>query len=58
LVERFGRPRRAVWLTEEGARRLEAALNEWRRAYAELAALIDAGAVAQIAKATEQLAQD
>ena len=49
--------RRAVWLTEEGARRLESALAEWRKAHAELAALIDVGAVRRIAKATERLAE-
>jgi DNA-binding MarR family transcriptional regulator len=49
--------RRAVWLTEEGARRLESALAEWRKAHAELAALIDVAAVQRIAKATERLAE-
>ena len=49
--------RRAVWLTEEGARRLESALAEWRKAHAELAALVDVGAVRRIAKATERLAE-
>ncbi len=49
--------RRSVWLTEEGARRLEAALVDWRKAHAELAALIDVGAVQRIAKATERLAE-
>ncbi len=49
--------RRAVWLTEEGATRLESALAEWRKAHAELAALIDVGAVQCIAKATERLAE-
>ena len=49
--------RRAVWLTEDGARRLELALAEWRKAHAELAALIDVGAVQRIAKATERLAE-
>ncbi|HKN31020.1 MAG TPA: MarR family winged helix-turn-helix transcriptional regulator [Roseiarcus sp.] len=49
--------RRAVWLSEDGARRLETALAEWRKAHAELAALIDVGAVQRIAKATERLAE-
>ena len=49
--------RRAVWLTEKGARKLEVALVGWRKAHAELAALIDVGAVRQIAKATERLAE-
>ena len=33
--------RRAVWLTEEGARRLEATIPLWRKAHAELAARLD-----------------
>ena len=49
--------RRTVWPTEEGARRLESALEEWRRAHGELAALIDVDAVQRIAKATERLAE-
>jgi len=48
--------RRAVWLTDAGARRLESALGEWRKAHAELAALIDVGAVRAFAEATERLA--
>ena len=32
--------RRAVWLTETGARRLEAAIPVWRRAHAKLAKLL------------------
>ena len=47
--------RRAVWLTEEGARRLESALAEWRKAHAELTPLIDVAAIRRIAKATERL---
>jgi DNA-binding MarR family transcriptional regulator len=49
--------RRAVRLTEEGAQRLEAALADWRKAHAALAALVDVDAVRQIAKATERLAE-
>jgi DNA-binding MarR family transcriptional regulator len=49
--------RRAVWLTESGARRLEAALDQWRHAHDMLAALIDVGAVRRIAKATDVLAK-
>src|SRR5262249_49484690 len=37
--------RRAVWLTEAGARRLEAAVPAWRRAHKALGALIDPRAV-------------
>jgi DNA-binding MarR family transcriptional regulator len=32
--------RRAVWLTESGARRLEAAIPAWRKAHAKLAKLL------------------
>ncbi len=49
--------RRTVWPTEEGARRLESALAERRKAHAALAALIDVDAVQRIAKATERLAE-
>ena len=48
--------RRAVWLTEEGARRLESALAEWRKAHAELSALIDVEAVRRFARGAERLA--
>ncbi len=49
--------RRAVWLTEAGAQRLESALAEWRKAHTELAALIDVGVVKVFAEATERLAE-
>ncbi len=48
--------RRAVWLTELGARRLEAALPAWRRAHAALSAVIDPRAVRKIAAASAALA--
>jgi DNA-binding MarR family transcriptional regulator len=41
--------RRAVWLTEKGATRLEAALPIWREADAELAGALDRRQVARIA---------
>lgn len=44
IVERDLR-RRAVWLTESGARRLEAALPLWREAQRRLAAALDGEAV-------------
>jgi len=47
--------RRAVWLTEAGARRLEAALALWRPAHAELARLIDPALARRLAKASEAL---
>jgi DNA-binding MarR family transcriptional regulator len=50
--------RRSVWLTEAGARRLEAALPIWRRAHASLARLIDPDLVSNLAAATETLLQE
>ena len=48
--------RRAVWLTEEGARRLEAALPVWRKAHGELAKRLDPRLAHRLAKATQGLA--
>ncbi len=47
--------RRAVWLTEAGARRLEAALPFWRRAHAALAERMDAGLAPRLAQAAAGL---
>ena len=47
--------RRAVWLTEKGARSLEAGLADWRRAHAELAERIDPEAARRLAVAAEAL---
>jgi len=47
--------RRAVWLTEKGARTLEAAIPVWRRANAALARLMKVNLARQLADATEQL---
>jgi len=44
-----------VWLTETGARRLEAALASWRRAHGELDALISADLARRLAWETERL---
>ena len=41
--------RRAVWLTEKGARALEGALPAWRRAHEALGEVIDTRAVRRIA---------
>jgi len=49
--------RRAIWLTEEGARRLETAIPLWRRAHEALSALIDPRDVRRIAAATTALAK-
>jgi DNA-binding MarR family transcriptional regulator len=48
--------RRAVWLTERGARRLEAAMPVWRHANEALAQVIDADAVRHLAASTAVLA--
>jgi len=47
--------RRAVWLTEKGARDLEAALPIWRQAHDDLAALIDIGLPHRLADETQVL---
>lgn len=41
--------RRAVWLTESGASRLEAAIAAWKRAHSSLAAIIDLEDVRKVA---------
>lgn len=50
--------RRAVWLTEDGARRLEAALPFWGRAHAALAERMDADLAPRLARATAGLEDD
>ena len=47
--------RKLVWLTEKGARRLEAALASWRKAHNELEQVISAGQVRGLARQTETL---
>ena len=47
--------RRAVWLTETGARRLEAALPLWRKAQAKLARHLPPALALRLAEATEGL---
>jgi DNA-binding MarR family transcriptional regulator len=47
--------RRAVWLTETGARQLEAALVEWRNAHDILSRLMDGGLARKLAAETEAL---
>jgi DNA-binding MarR family transcriptional regulator len=47
--------RRAVWLTEQGAQRLQAAMGAWRKAHAELEKLLDVPAVLKVARMTERL---
>jgi DNA-binding MarR family transcriptional regulator len=48
--------RRAVWLTELGARRLAAAIPVWRQAHAALSRIIEPRDVRRIAAATAALA--
>ena len=50
--------RRAVWLTEQGARRLEAAMPVWRAAHAALSDVVDPGRVRKLAAAAELLGAD
>jgi DNA-binding MarR family transcriptional regulator len=47
--------RRAVWLTETGARRLEAALPLWRKAQAKLARRVPVPLVRRVAAKSEAL---
>jgi DNA-binding MarR family transcriptional regulator len=54
IVERDQR-RRAVWLTDKGARRLEAAMPVWRSAHAALAGIFEPGLARQLAIASEVL---
>jgi len=48
--------RRAVWLTESGVRRLQAALPAWREAQARIAELFPADLLQGIAAASDKLA--
>jgi len=47
--------RRAVWLTETGARRLEAAIPVWREAQARLAQVVPTDIVRQLVDQSEAL---
>jgi len=47
--------RRAVWLTEKGAKSLEAGLADWKRAHGELAKRLDPEAARRLALAAEAL---
>lgn len=47
--------KRMVWLTESGARRLEAALLLWRQAHADLAKVLSTDLVVRLALETEKL---
>ena len=47
--------KRMVWLTESGARRLEAALLLWRQAHADLAKVLSTDLVLRLALETETL---
>lgn len=54
IVERDLR-KRAVWLTETGARRLAAAIPVWRQAHETLSAFLNPIAVQRLAAATAEL---
>lgn len=54
IVERDQR-RRAVWLTENGARRLEAAIPVWRSAHAALAEILEPELARRLAIASQAL---
>ena len=54
VVERDLR-KRAVWLTEKGARRLEEAMPVWRSAHAALAVVLEPTIARQLAIASETL---
>jgi DNA-binding MarR family transcriptional regulator len=47
--------KRMVWLTEKGARRLEAALVIWRQAHAKLARRVSVDAIQKVAREVEAL---
>jgi DNA-binding MarR family transcriptional regulator len=47
--------RRAVWLTEEGARRLQAAIPVWRKAHAALVKRLDPRLALRLGAASEEL---
>ena len=47
--------KRAVWLTEKGARLLEGAMPVWRSAHAALAEVLEPGLARQLAIASEAL---
>src|ERR1700722_17676637 len=49
--------RRAVWLTETGAARLESAIAIWRRAHERLSRTLPSAAVRRLAEQTELLAK-
>jgi len=50
--------RRAVWLTEAGARRLEAAIPVWRKAHAALAKRLSPDLARRLADAAQVLLRD
>lgn len=50
--------RRAVWLTETGARRLEGAIPLWRKAHARLAKRLSPDLARRLAEGAEALIQD
>lgn len=49
--------RRAVWLTETGARKLESAMPKWRAAHEELSELVGPKLVRDLARASHRLVE-
>ncbi len=47
--------KRMVWLTEKGARRLEAALTAWRQAHAELSRHVSVDGIRRLAREVDAL---
>jgi DNA-binding MarR family transcriptional regulator len=54
-VAEIDQRKRMVWLTEKGARRLEAALASWRQAHAELDKFLSTDLVRRLALEVEKL---
>lgn len=50
--------RKLVWLTEKGARRLEAAITVWRKAQTELEGILSVDLARRLALETEALAEN
>ncbi len=50
--------RRAVWLTEKGARQLEAALTAWKEAHNRLSDIIDPADIRELAMIARRLGND
>ena len=47
--------KRMVWLTEKGARRLEASISSWRQAHAELGKVLSTDLVQRLALEAQRI---